>query len=106
MAITYDRNGLKKMEKWIEMGSNKYALRTSMFMSLFNAIFITLFFILFDYNDKIKVDWYYTFFKFFILFFFLFITNYFIQKRQWRGIKKTYEESIEYWEKTDSEFLK
>ncbi|MEZ4906338.1 MAG: hypothetical protein R2771_01540 [Saprospiraceae bacterium] len=106
MAITYDKKGLKKMEKMINMGNNKFAITRALYLSIFNAVFISLFLFVFDYKDGIETNWKNLIIKFLLLLVLLFVTYYFFQKIQWKEMKKTYEESKEYWDKTDPDFLK
>lgn len=104
MAITFDKNRYKKLEKWIAMGKKKYSLRTAFIQALFFSIFMVLFKTLTFDRDEFTVNK--LLFEFFFYFVFMFAFNYFFNYTQWINIENEYNITKEYWEKTDPEFLK
>jgi len=102
MAITFDKEALKKYKKWTKEGKKKYAIRIAFRGSLFQTVFISIF-LYFINNDDIPII------KFLLLlplfFIFNFVTGYYIYLKDWKRIKNDYEETIEYFNKTNPGYI-
>ena len=101
MAITFDKKEFKRRYKSLKLGKEKYSLRISFYSSFFLAIILT-FLDYFVFDEKVFIS---LLLKFTFFFIFMFMTNYFVYKYQWKQMKNDFNESLEYWEKHDPSFF-
>lgn len=101
MAITFDKKDFKRRYKRLKLGREKYLLSSSFFSSLFITFLFSLlnYFLLDEKRLKSII------FQFSFFFIFMFITNYFVSKYQWKQMKNDFNESLEHWEKHDPSFF-
>lgn len=102
MPISYDKKGLKKSKKYLNMGKKKYALIFSFYWALFQAVFVAGVLSLMD--EKFSIN------KFILFLVVLFVSysifGYFMNLKNWERMKSLYYESIEYFKENDPEFIK
>jgi len=96
MAITYDKNALKRLHKQLKFGKKQYALKTALNSSLLWYVFMIGLNSLFSLvDDSIHIDLRF-FIKWAIGAIAMFIFAYFIKLKTWDGQKALYEESIKF----------
>lgn len=102
MGITYDKKTLERYFKYLRMGKKKYTLMLTFYTSVFQTVFMAVFFY---YIFKEKFD-----FKFILsmcaLFVFYMISGYFLALKNWKNMNNLYNESIEYFKENNPEFIK
>jgi len=105
MAISYDKNALKRLHKQLKVGKKQYALKSSLYYSLFFYVFmigLNYLFSLKDDNTHIDLRF---FIKWAIVAIVMFIFDYFIKLKTWDGQKALYEESIKFHKENNPSFL-
>jgi len=105
MAITYDKNALKRLHKQLKVGKKRYALKSALFYSLFFYVFMIGLNYLFSLkDDSIHLD-----LRFFticaIWAIVMFVFDYFSKLKNWDGQKALYEESIKFHKENNPSFL-